>query len=64
MLGPAPQVTPLCVRSAGVVPEPLPVQADADDIEALLGKPLAHAMTSADLELGDFIDGQCAEPAA
>ena len=64
MLGPAPQVTPLCVRSAGVVPEPLPVHADADDSEALLGKPLARAMTSADLELGDFIDGQCAEPAA
>ena len=64
MLGPTPQVTPLCVRSAGVVPEPLPVRTRSEDIEALLGKPLADAMTRGNLELGDFIDGQCVEPAA
>ena len=64
MLGPTPQVTPLCVRSAGVVRQQLPVRTGSEDIEALLGKPLADAMTRANLELGDFIEGQCVEPAA
>ena len=61
MLGPTPQVIPLCLRSAGVLPQPLAVRAGSDDTEALLGKPLADAMTGAGVQLGEFIDGHCFE---
>ncbi len=64
MLGPTPQVSPLCVRSIGAFPQPLVVRAGLKDTEALLGKSLAGAMTDAGVELGDFIDGNCVEQAA
>jgi hypothetical protein len=54
-------VTPLCVRSAGRVPQPLAVRADPGDTEALVGKPLADAMAAAGLVLGRFVDGRCLE---
>jgi hypothetical protein len=61
MDGSTPSVTPLCVRGAGPVPQPLVVRADPGDTEALVGKPLAGAMADAGLVLGRFSDGQCQE---
>ena len=61
MDGSTPSVTPLCVMSAGPVPQPLVVRADPGDTEALVDKPLADAMAAAGLALGRFVDGRCLE---
>lgn len=57
-----PRALPLCVQhptETGVR-----VSARSPDATAFLGRPLADAMSTAQIGLGDFLDGRCTDPPA